>query len=272
MIARIGFGPHTGAALVCPVCTRDLYLFKPLLHRIEELEKQVQANPGQRTEALETRLTALESELAQWRGGMFPGVQFESQSARAEPGSLVAGALSGCAVLIALLLIAHTLIIIVHDLKPLFLRLASLLIPLPIGFALYLRHPGRGWALALLAAVAACAAVLGMSAITGHVDNTPVLPRDPRELRELIEYAVSIAFSFLTGMLLGKLRRQRLYGGPAPNRVLILVAKLLATDEQGQLGLQKVVTRAAQISAAAAPAVSGAVSIYTGIKAVIGDS
>ena len=30
------------AALVCPVCTRDLYLFKPLLQKIDALEKQLQ--------------------------------------------------------------------------------------------------------------------------------------------------------------------------------------------------------------------------------------
>ena len=34
-------------AVVCPVCRRDLYLFKPLLARIEALEKQVAAQDGQ---------------------------------------------------------------------------------------------------------------------------------------------------------------------------------------------------------------------------------
>ena len=43
-------------ALVCPVCKRDLYLFKPLLERIEQLEKQVADK-----DALAARVALLEA-------------------------------------------------------------------------------------------------------------------------------------------------------------------------------------------------------------------
>jgi len=51
-----------------------------------------------------------------------------------------------------------------------------------------------------------------MSAITSLVDSTPLLPQNLFEWREVIQYASSIGFSFITGMLLGALslsKRQR---------------------------------------------------------------
>ncbi|WP_114697526.1 hypothetical protein [Polynucleobacter necessarius] len=43
-----------------------------------------------------------------------------------------------------------------------------------------------------------------MSWITSLVDQSPVLPRILFEWREVLEYSASIAFNFLTGMLVGK--------------------------------------------------------------------
>jgi hypothetical protein len=51
-------------ALACPRCTRDLYLFKPLLAKIDELEKAV-AVAGAAAE----RIAALEAEVAALKGG-----------------------------------------------------------------------------------------------------------------------------------------------------------------------------------------------------------
>jgi len=266
------------AALVCPVCTRDLYLFKPLLQRIEALEKQLEANQTEKTQVLESKLAALEKELEQLRRDVpattpaGPSAIQAPLSAPAEPRNFFVSALIAGVVAVALLMIAHALIIVVYDLKPLYLRIASLLIPLPFGFALYVWHPHRGWGSVVLAALVACAAVLGMSAVTGRIDNTPVLPQDLREWREFIEYAASIAFSFLTGLLLGKFRYHRMYVAPEPNRLVIFLAQLFAKDEHGELGVQKLVARFTQIGAGVAPAVSAVVSVYTGIKAVIGDS
>ncbi len=52
------------AAVVCPHCTHDFYLFKPLLERLEQLETHLleQAQAGIVTH--EARIAALESELA----------------------------------------------------------------------------------------------------------------------------------------------------------------------------------------------------------------
>ena len=171
---------------------------------------------------------------------------------------------------LVLLLAAHGLIIMIFDLKPLYLRIASLLIPLPFGFALYLRHPRRFWNSTVVALLVACSAVLGMSAVTGYVDKVPVMPENLREWREFAEYAASITLSFVTGLFLGKLRYNKLRKPARPNRAAVYVAKLIAKDEYGESGSQKLVANITGISTVAAPVVSGAVAVYSGIKAVIG--
>ena len=45
-------------AVVCKTCTRDLYLFKPMMAKVAELEKQLSEIPNQ--EAYEKRFVELE--------------------------------------------------------------------------------------------------------------------------------------------------------------------------------------------------------------------
>jgi hypothetical protein len=260
------------AALVCPICSRDLYLFKPLLQRLSEFEKTVEANGAEKIQALESRVKELEEELALLRQSGPKSAQMGLAAGEVEPRNFIVSAVIACVVVLGLLLTAHALIVIVFDLRPIYLRIASLLIPLPFGFAIYVWHPKRGLAAAILAALVACASVLGMSAVTGYVDNTPVLPQNLREWREFIEYAASIGFSFVTGTLLGKFRYHRRHVDPEPSRLVVFLAQLFAADESGQLGLQKMAARITQIGAAVAPAASAVASVYAGIKAVIGDS
>ena len=267
------------AALVCPVCTRDLYLFKPLLQKIDALEKKLLdfATAGSKT--FEERIARLEAELEALRKAPAVAPAHVSQATAAEiprpasTRSYVGSALITLGVTLLLLLAAHSLIVMVYDLKPLYLRIASLLIPLPFGVALYVWHPRRFGASVLLALITACAAVLGMSAVTGFVDKVPVLPENLRDWREFIEYAASIGLSFVTGLLLGKLRAVRTTSPQRqPNRLVLFVAQLFTTHEDGELGLQKMIARITKLVATLTPAVSAAISIYTGVKAFVGDS
>jgi hypothetical protein len=249
------------AAIVCPVCRRDLYLFKPLQERIAELEQKLKDGDTARHAQLEARIAEL-----------------EARHVTAIPAALVkkrnyfASALFVSLLSLALLLAAHGLIIIVYDLKTIYLRIASLLLPLPFGFALYVWHPRNLWTSSVIGLVVACLAVIGMSAMTGYVDRVPVLPGNLREWREFIEYSASITFSFVTGLLLGKIRYHHSQKPARPGRMMVLVAQLFAKDSEGELGLQKLATKLSRIAGTVAPAISGAVSIYTGIKAFIGDS
>ena len=267
------------AALVCPVCTRDLYLFKPLLQKIDALEKQLQdvATAGSKT--FEERIARLEAELEALRKAPAVAPAHTAYTAAADsaqpaaPRSYVGSALMTLGVTLLLLLAAHGLIVMVYDLKPVYLRIASLLIPLPFGVALYVWHPRRFGVSVLLALITACAAVLGMSAVTGFVDKVPALPQDLRDWREFIEYAASIGLSFVTGLLLGKLRAVRTTSPQRqPNRLVLFVAQLFTTHEDGELGLQKMIARITKLVATLTPAASAAVSIYTGVKAFVGDS
>ena len=54
--------------------------------------------------------------------------------------------------------------------------------------------------------------------------------------------------------------------------MIVIIAQLFAKHEDGELGVQKLVAKITAIARAVAPLISGAVSVYTGIKAVLGDS
>jgi hypothetical protein len=173
-----------------------------------------------------------------------------------------------------LLVAAHAVLLFVYDLKPLYLRIASMLIPLPFGFALLLWHPRRMLRSALCGFVMAALAVLAMLQVTAMIDKVPLLPQDLRELREVLEYVLSIGLAFFTGLLLGRLRLQqlqRLQPGRAPGRLMLLVAQLFTTNDKGELGLLQAVSRVQKLHAQIAPLAAGAASVYAGVKAVIGD-
>jgi hypothetical protein len=252
------------AANVCATCRRDIYLFKPLQLRVESLETELAASAAEK-KSLADRIASLEADLARHVPPPEP-VQ------PAKPRSLMASIALTALLTLVLLLISHLVIVVLYDLKPLLLRVASLLIPLPFGYLLYAWHPRRFWTGAVVATIVSLIAVLSMSAVVGYVDKTPILPQDLRDWREFIEYACSIAFAFVTGMLLAVLGDKRRGNIGKPNAVVLLVARLFARDTDGEMGVKKLVEKISGIAGAVAPVVSGAISVYTGIKAVLGDS
>lgn len=177
-------------AYVCKTCTRDLYLFKPMLQKVSDLEEKLN-NVSDRV-TLESRISELEEELLYKK-------ELEAEG--------IFGILSKISKFIILplliLLFAHAAIVIIYDLKLIYLRLASIIIPMPFAFFLFQKkkNPVFPWFLGSL--LLAFVTVIGMSAITALVDKTLVMPRSIIEWKEFIEYSLSITFSFLTGMLLG---------------------------------------------------------------------
>lgn len=249
-------------ALVCPVCTRDLYLFKPLLERIDKLEKRVAEQ-----DALAARLALLEA-------GSVSVATEPSAAAVSDDEAVVSPQVREWLQLwlapLALLLAAHCLIVLVYDLNTLYLRLVSLLIPLPFGFWLVAReYRGRAIPLVMLVALAGLA-VLGMSAATGWLDATPVLPEGAREWREFIEYAASIGFSYLTGMLLGRLVRLRRRAAIRQASVAAALSRLVQNGSQHTVQVQQAVQKFNDFGGAMIAAATTLMSIYTGLKGVIG--
>jgi len=231
-------------ALVCAVCRRDLYVVRPLLERIAALEAQLAAAPAvQPAEAA--------------------GVDVAPQEAVAEPPREWGRALACWLAPLLLLLAAHWLIVFAYDARVLYLRIFALLVPLPFGFA-FARAARLPFAWGLLPAFAmAAAAVFGMSAVTAAIDGAPLWPQNMAEVREFVEFAASIGFSFITGLWVRSwlerrrevwLRRQRAVGLSAVN---------------GQQ-MAESLTRLNDIGSAVVAFATTAFSIYTGLKGFLG--
>lgn len=242
-------------AVVCPHCTRDLYLIKPLQAKVE---------------ALEQRVRELEQGPPATAAAALPPAE-DAAPPPAPPSAAEAVMLWGLP--LGLLLLAHVLITVIYDANTLWLRIVSLLIPLPFGLALMgrqWRHFGF-WTLA--AFVMAACAVLGMSWVTGLVDQTPVLPQDRREWKEFVEYAASVGFSFMTGMVLGRMRwqrRQAVLDIEKARGLALKIARMVATGQESAEKIQSTVKKLNELGGSLAAAGTTMAAAYTGLQGFFG--
>jgi hypothetical protein len=247
-------------ALVCKVCRRDLYLFKPLTEKIRNLEAQLSAQEDRAQ--LQNRVFELEAQLE----------VAELKLTESTKGAVHYGFAVAQYVLIplALLLLGHALITVVYDLPLVYLRVISIVLPLPFGYWLF-KVKARSllpWFVAT--GFLASAAVIGMSAITGWVDRTPVMPQSMVEWKEFIEYASSISFSFLTGMLLGGVAYHRMHRSRAKSHPLL--KSMVVQFGEGKLSpdaIQQVIKKLESIGGSVVAVGTTAMSIYTGLKSVL---
>lgn len=248
-------------AYVCKTCSRDLYLFKPMMAKVADLEAKLAAMPG--SELYELRIAELEQIL-------------EEQNQKLENRSIlnwVSDISLYILVPLLLLLLAHWLITVVYDTKMVYLRIVSMVLPLPFAFFLFRSHAHKllPWFVGVV--FLAIASVIGMSWITSLVDHSPVWPQNIFEWKEVLEYSASIAFSFLTGMLLGGVayasKQRRLRAG-----LLNSIIKLASVNlRDGSTSLQNVhgLMKALQEYGGTVVALgTTAVSIYTGLKGIVG--
>lgn len=248
-------------AYVCKTCRRDLYLFKPLMAKVANLEEKLAAVAS--PELYELRIAELEQLLEEQN----------QKLARRSPVQWMIDIVLYLITPLLLLLLAHWLIAVVYDTKMIYLRIISIILPLPFAYVLFKRHPHKllPWFAGVI--FLAIASVIGMSWITSLVDNSPVWPQNLFEWKEVLEYSASIAFSFLTGMLLGgvayaakqRARRAGLVGS------VMKVASLNFKDGGVSLknihGLMKTLQEYGGTVVALG---TTAVSIYTGLKGIIG--
>jgi hypothetical protein len=247
-------------AHVCKTCSRDLYLFKPMMAKIASLEGQLAAIPSQ--EVSELRIAQLEYLL-------------EEQNQQLTNRSLFAWVKDIALYLIVpllLLLLAHWLIVIVYDTKMIYLRIISMILPLPFAYFLFKSHAHKLFPWFVGVVFLAISSVIGMSWITSLVDRTPIWPQNFFEWKEVLEYSASIAFSFLTGMLLGGVA----YAGKQRRRqagIMNALIKVASTQSAGGVSIQGMhgLMKSLQDYGGTVVALgTTAVSIYTGLKGIIG--
>jgi uncharacterized membrane protein len=240
-------------ALVCKSCGRDLRLARPLLDENRALVAQI--------EELQARVNAARA----------AGVRTETP--------LMFWSIHAAVYVIVpviLLLAAHLVVTVVLDTSPLYLRIASIVIPLPFGFALlWVSHHGVGWA-ALDGIVVAVLGVGGMLTIVAYTDNVPILPDNFVDWRETVEYAASIALANVTGNAVAVLVRRMLprtldaTGKPGP--LAILLARIVGrhVGEQAlQRRAQKIQNNFRTIVTMGGALLAASGSIYTGLRAIV---
>jgi hypothetical protein len=250
-------------AAVCPVCRRDIQLVKTLRAKIEELEARV----AEQDTLLARHQTPLGDDQA--AAAAAPTLQVESQLAASSLSVL----LMFCGLPLVLLLIAHSVIVVIFDLNTLYLRVVSLLIPLPFSLLLTARARQPIGSLATMSVVLAVLAVLGMSALTAIVDGTAILPTGMREWREFAEYALSIGLSYVTGAIVGHalwLRQNARHRLDQVRGMAHKIAELLSSGQSSAEKLQTAASNAKEIGALLAASGTTAASAYMGLKSLLG--
>lgn len=249
-------------AVVCKVCTKDLYLFKPMMAKVADLEKQLAEIPNQ--EAYEKRIAELE-------------VMLDEQEQTASSSKGAVSWLSDIAVYLLipllLLLLAHWLIVVVYDTKMIYLRIVSMILPLPFAYFLFKGHPHKLLPWFIGTAFLSITSVIGMSWITSMVDHSPIFPQNLFEWKEVIEYSASIAFSFLTGMLLGGVAyasKQRHRRKAIISPFMKAVATGLGDGKMSPGNVYTIMKTLQDYGATVIALGTTALSLYTGLKGIIG--
>lgn len=241
-------------AAVCKHCNRDLRLVIPVIHEVQGIVAEL--------DRLQRRLDQVNTSLALFdrpvrflflNGGVYvvlPAV---------------------------LLLAAHYLVVMKFDGPQLYLRIASVIIPLPFGMAAYaLSRIGYRGAFGL-GALAAALSVFGMLSVVSYVDGTPIVPASFREWRETVEYGLSIALSFLTGnilvILVLWLLPTTIASGGKPSAAAYRAARMLG-QHVGEETMRRRARRIQDLMQTVGPIggviATAAGSIYTGLKGVFG--
>ncbi|MBB5050270.1 hypothetical protein HNQ36_000218 [Afipia massiliensis] len=241
-------------ALVCKHCSRDLRVVRPVLLEIEDIVGDI--------EKIRREFDSVSARLYRRR---HPVRSFAIHSI-------------GYILIPAILLVAaHIIVTIVLNVSPLYLRIASVLIPLPFGFSIFAVQKVGYRGAALVGIITALLSVFCMLTVTGLNDHVPILPASWIEWREVLEYSASIALAFLTGNILGILMLQLLASslsqGDRPNAAAYRAARLLG-PYVGEDQLRRRARIIQELMRAAGPLIgilsTAAGSIYAGLKGILG--
>ena len=241
-------------AIACKHCTRDLRVVRPVIREIHEIVTEL--------DKLQRELDSINTQLALFDSP----VRFVSLFA-----------VFYVVLPASLLVIAHYVVTITLDTNPVYLRIASLVIPLPFGIAAYgVSKIGFKGAVAV-GAVMALVSVTGMLLVSHFHDGDPILPKDWFEWKETMQYMVSIALAFGVGNIMANVvflvLPSTIAASGQPNAAAFRIARMLG-QHVGQEGLRRRARRIQDLMHTVGPlaglAATAAGSIYAGLKGVMG--
>ncbi len=245
-------------AIVCRYCHRDLAIQKPLLDENQTLRKEI--------EDLRRQFNSLHR--ASLHRSSRPATRDEAAFVFSPRYVIVYLLLP-----ILLLLAAHYLIVIRLDLRELVLRLVSIALSLPFGFALYWRRRASPTLLIVTAAIVGIAAVGGMLAAMSLIDvNVPIIPRDRREWQEAVEQALSIGLAMSAGYMFGRVAENLLFGtegSPGPLNALVRSIISLVAPSNNERDLKARIESFHQVLGTLMVMATTLGSIYAGVKSVL---
>ena len=241
-------------ALVCRHCSRDLRAALPIMIESRHLAEEI--------DRLQCELDGINTRLA-----------FADRPA----GFILQLATLYVLIPSILLLAAHVVVTIWLDVPAVYLRIASVIIPIPFGMMLYTVNRigfrgavGFGIATALVGVTAMLVAV-------GYVDRIPILPETLREWREAGEYALSIALAYGTGNLLAVLILRALPSAMAasgrPSAMAFRLARLWgrhAGPEEMRRRARRIQETIKTLGPLIGLLTTAGGSIYAGLKGVLG--
>jgi hypothetical protein len=241
-------------AIACKHCSRDLRVVRPVIREIHDIVTELDKLQRE-LDSINTRLALFDSP-----------VRFISLFAVAY-------------VLLPslLLLIVHFLMTITFDVNVVWLRLASMIIPLPFGVAVYSISKIGFRGAFVLGAVTSALSVTGMLVVIGLHDHVPILPDNLRDWRETFEYGLSIALAFATGNIIAivvfLVLPSTIAASGQPNAAAFRIARMLG-QHVGQEGLRRRARRIQDLMQTVGPlaglAATACGSIYAGLKGIMG--
>jgi len=197
-------------AVVCKHCHRDLYIAKPLLEKLNEMSKRVRT--------LEDTAERAELVLA-GKHSSFVRHPIPTLSAT-----------ESIAFTFILLVLAHFLIVVHFDLKLIYLRIVSIFIPFIFGFLCRESEENSLLKDLLLGAAIAIVSIATMTAIVAKLDKVAFLPQTAYEWREHAEYSASIAFGFVTGVIVRQAVIAFFSPGTKSNKLIDFIARIIANN------------------------------------------
>ena len=249
-------------ALVCHYCKRDIALPKQLMSRISELEEQLHAfetSPQSQAEAVVSSIEAVATDTPSLHFKKYRNFFFDFAKFFVLP--------------LFLLILAHVCITIIYDTKILYLRLITLVLPIIFGYFLCHKRSRNMLVWVIYGVTLGWVSVAGMSTVTSYVDDSPIWPQTIYVWRDLIEFATSITFSYVTGMLLGRLsflKSNSPVASAVVSRQTSVSWPLNKNDEHvPSASLQIIAKKISEFTATIGAIVTTIVAIYTGLKGLL---